>query len=78
MERVLPFMDTFDKFMMSRKKRIYGLIKWLLRKRIAKMSFKYSNSRNFPVIGVCLGAQLLAYAGGGSVEKLLDRSSGEP
>ncbi len=46
MERVLPFMDTFDKFMMSRKKRIYGLIKWLLRKRIAKMSFKYSNSRN--------------------------------
>ena len=45
-ERLLPFSDTFDKFMMARSKRVYRLIKWLLRKRIAKMSFKYSNSRN--------------------------------
>tara|TARA_B100000686_G_scaffold351772_1_gene451475 strand:- start:845 stop:1693 length:849 start_codon:yes stop_codon:yes gene_type:complete len=45
-ERLLPFSDTFDKFMMARSKRVYRLIKWLLRKRIAKMSFKYSNKRN--------------------------------
>ena len=45
-ERLLPFSDTFDKFMMTRNKRVYRLIKWLLRKRIAKMSFKYSNKRN--------------------------------
>lgn len=45
-ERILPFSDTFDKFMETRNKKIYSFIKWVLRKRISKMSFKYSNSRN--------------------------------
>ena len=45
-ERILPFADTFDKFMTTRSKKIYSFIKWVLHKRISKMSFKYSNSRN--------------------------------
>jgi len=45
-ERILPFSDTFDRFMTTRSKKIYSFIKWILRKRISKMSFKYSNSRN--------------------------------
>ncbi len=45
-ERLLPFTDTFNKFMMARSKKIYSFIKWLLRKRLSKMSFKYSDSRN--------------------------------
>ena len=45
-ERILPFSNTFDKFMTTRSKKIYSFIKWILRKRISKMSFKYSNSRN--------------------------------
>ena len=45
-ERLIPFTDTFDKFMMTRSKKIYSFIKWLLRKRISKLAFKYSDSRN--------------------------------
>ncbi len=33
---------------------------------------------NIPFIGVCLGAQLLAYAAGGTVEKLFDKTSNKP
>ena len=35
-------------------------------------------SNRFGIIGVCLGAQLLAYAAGGNVEPLLDKSSNKP
>ena len=42
-ERLIPFSDTFDKFMLTRHKSIYRIIKWLLRKKINKIKFKYSN-----------------------------------
>ena len=45
-ERLIPFSNTFDKFMFTRHKSIYRIIKWLLRKRINKIKFKYSNERN--------------------------------
>ena len=44
--RLIPFSDTLDKFMLSRHKYIYRTIKWLLRKRINKVKFKYSEKRN--------------------------------
>ena len=48
-ERLIPFSDTFDKFMLSRHNVIYKMLKWLLRKKINKMKFKYStrNAENF-------------------------------
>ena len=45
-ERLIPFSNTFDKFMFTRHKSIYRIIKWLLRKKINKIKFKYSNDRN--------------------------------
>ena len=45
-DRIIPFTDTFDKFMIGRHQYIYKLIKWLLRKKINKMKFKYSVDRN--------------------------------
>ncbi len=36
---------------------------------------KKAFSKKIPIIGVCLGAQLLAYSQGGSVEPILDRLS---
>ena len=42
-ERLIPFSNTFDKFMLTRHKSIYRIIKWLLRKTINKIKFKYSN-----------------------------------
>ncbi len=36
---------------------------------------KYSLNNNIPIIGVCLGAQLLAYESGGKVEKLYDQNT---
>tara|TARA_Y100000590_G_scaffold438666_1_gene561752 strand:+ start:7 stop:855 length:849 start_codon:yes stop_codon:yes gene_type:complete len=42
-ERLIPFSDTFDKFMLTRHKSIYRIIKWLLRKKINKIKFKYTN-----------------------------------
>ena len=45
-ERLVPFSNTFDKFMLTRHKSIYRMIKWLLRKRIDKLKFKYSNEKN--------------------------------
>ena len=41
--RLIPFSDTFDKFMFARHKNIYRIIKWLLKKKINKIKFKYSN-----------------------------------
>ncbi len=45
-ERLIPFTNTLDKFLSARHSRIYNLIKWLGRKRIDKMKFKYSADRN--------------------------------
>jgi len=45
-KRLIPFSNTFDKFMYTRHKNIYRIIKWLLRNKIKKIKFKYSNDRN--------------------------------
>lgn len=45
-ERLIPFSNTFDKFMETRHKSIYKIIKWLLRNKINKIKFKYSSDRN--------------------------------
>ena len=44
--RLIPFSSTLDKFMKTRNKTIYTILKWLLKKRINKLSFKYSSDRN--------------------------------
>ena len=45
-DRIIPFMHTFDTFMLNRNKHVYKLIKWFLKKRIKKLRFKYSEKRN--------------------------------
>jgi len=45
-DRLIPFANTLDKFLSTRHPKIYKTIKWLGRKRIDKMKFKYSAGRN--------------------------------
>ena len=45
-DRFIPFSSTLNKFMLSRYKTFYKIFKWLLRKKIDKLSFKYSADRN--------------------------------
>ena len=45
-DRLLPFSDTLNKFLSTRYPKIYGAFKWLLRKKISKLAFKYSKDRN--------------------------------
>tara|TARA_B100000029_G_scaffold390931_1_gene387730 strand:+ start:3348 stop:4196 length:849 start_codon:yes stop_codon:yes gene_type:complete len=45
-DRLIPFSKTLDQFLYSRNKYMYRLIKWIMRKRINKLQFKYSESRN--------------------------------
>ncbi len=45
-DRLIPFSNTLDKFLSTRHPKTYKMIKWLFRKRISKMKFKYSEHRN--------------------------------
>jgi len=45
-DRLLPFSDTLNKFLSSRYSKIYRFLKWVLRKKISKLTFKYSEDRN--------------------------------
>ena len=45
-DRLIPFSDTLDKFLSSRYSRVYKLLKWMLRKNLSKLAFKYSKDRN--------------------------------
>ena len=45
-DRLIPFSDTLNKFLSARYPKIYKSLKWILRKKISKLSFKYSSSRN--------------------------------
>jgi len=45
-DRFIPFSRTLNKFMLSRYKTLYKIFRWLLRKKIDKLSFKYSADRN--------------------------------
>ena len=44
--RLTPFSSTLDKFLFTRYKTFYKLIKWGLRKQLSKLAFKYSKDRN--------------------------------
>ena len=44
--RLIPFSKTLDQFLYSRNKYVYKFIKWIMKKRINKMKFKYSENRN--------------------------------
>ncbi len=39
---------------------------------------KEAQSKHIPIIGVCLGAQLISHVSGGSIQKLLDQDSQKP
>ena len=43
---LIPFTNTLDNFLSARYPKIYKTIKWLGRKRIDKIKFKYSKIRN--------------------------------
>ena len=45
-DRLSPFSDTLDKFLSTRYPKIYKLLKWMLRKNLSKLAFKYSKDRN--------------------------------
>jgi len=45
-DRLNPFSDTLDKFLSTRYPKIYKLLKWMLRKNLSKLAFKYSKDRN--------------------------------
>ena len=45
-DRLLPFSDTLNKFLSNRYPKVYKLLKWILRKKISKLTFKYSKDRN--------------------------------
>ena len=45
-DRLIPFTNTLDKFLKNRHAKVYKFIKWLGKKRISKMKFKYSKHRN--------------------------------
>ncbi|MFS1525907.1 class I SAM-dependent methyltransferase [Microbulbifer sp. 2304DJ12-6] len=45
-QRLIPFSNSLDNFLSHKHKLTYRLIKWLLRKKIDKAKFKYSEQRN--------------------------------
>ena len=45
-DRLIPFTNTLDKFLLERHSKIYKIIKWLGKKRINKIQFKYSKHRD--------------------------------
>ena len=45
-DRLLPFSDTLNKFLSTRYPKVYRFLKWVLRKKISKLTFKYSEDRN--------------------------------
>jgi len=45
-DRLLPFSETLNKFLSTRYPKIYRFFKWVLRKKISKLAFKYSEDRN--------------------------------
>jgi len=45
-DRLLPFSDTLNKFLSTRYPKVYKILKWILRKKISKLAFKYSENRN--------------------------------
>ena len=46
MDRLIPFSDTLNKFLSSRYPKVYKLLKWMFRKKLSKLAFKYSEDRN--------------------------------
>ncbi len=45
-ERVIPFGNTLDTFLSSRYKFLYKSFKYLIRKKLKKVAYKYSQNRN--------------------------------
>ncbi len=45
-ERIIPFSETLDAFFSARYYRLYKIFKFLFRKRLEKIKFKYSQGRN--------------------------------
>ena len=45
-DRLIPFANTLDKFLSTRHSRAYRIIKWLFKKKINQVKFKYSEHRN--------------------------------
>ena len=45
-DRLIPFANTLDKFLLARHSKIYKIIKWLGKKKINKIQFKYSKDRD--------------------------------
>lgn len=41
-QRIVPAAGTLDQYLMSKKPWLYRLIKWLFRKKLQKLSFKYA------------------------------------
>jgi SAM-dependent methyltransferase len=44
--RVIPFSNTLDAFLSARFKFLYKLLKYMFRKKLEKIKYKYSQSRN--------------------------------
>lgn len=45
-ERILPFLKTLDEFLSARYPLLYKLFKYLFRKKLKKLQYKYSTQRN--------------------------------
>ena len=45
-DRLIPFANTLDKFLSTRHSKAYKIIKWLFKKKISQIKFKYSKHRN--------------------------------
>ena len=46
LKNLMAHSHPLDKFLSSRYSRVYKLLKWMLRKNLSKLAFKYSKDRN--------------------------------